>query len=185
MDMKTLLALLVVGIIVVGIGWVLFFGQSNNVANPINTEENVGFRPDPANGTYLFNDGPITLSNGRAEMEIAPNSAFAEEILITEHIAYGDLNNDSKEDSVAILIQSGGGSGVFVYLASLVSGLVRYKGTNALFLGDRIAPSNIIVEHGVITVSYLDREPNEPFAAEPTVLTTKQFIYQGGELQAK
>ncbi|MFH1473109.1 MAG: hypothetical protein ABIF06_01710 [bacterium] len=143
------------------------------------------FLPDPSSATFLFEDGPITLSKGRSDINITPDSAIKEEIILTDIISYGDLNNDNKNDAAIILVQSGGGSGVFIYLATYVSGTVTYKGSNTLFLGDRITPKNLIIENGLITVEYLDRKPNEPLAAEPTVPTTRTFEYRSGTLSEK
>ncbi|MES2216761.1 MAG: hypothetical protein V4481_05730, partial [Patescibacteria group bacterium] len=90
---------------------------------------------------------------------------------------YGDLNNDGKEDTALILVQSGGGSGTFFNLAAYVSGPISYKGTNAVFIGDRVQIESIAIKGKRITLTYLDRKDNEPFAADPTVETTKTYLY--------
>lgn len=106
----------------------------------------------------------------------------AENATLLEEKAYGDLNNDIKEDTVVFLAESGGGSGIFIYAAAYVSGPVNYKATDAVFLGDRVSPQSISVKNGMATITYLDRKPDEPLAAEPTVPASKSFIYKDGEL---
>ncbi len=177
--MKKLLVL----IIIIGAIGLLYYMRENSLNDEIVTpSEKTGgtFRPDPSSATFIFDDETVTLSKGRNT-----NDESAEETALLDEIAYGDLNADGKEDTVVLLARSGGGSGVFIYVAAYVSGPVNYKGTNALFLGDRIAPSNISIANGVVTVSYLDRGENEALAAEPTVSVSKQFIYKNGEFQER
>ncbi|MDB5254405.1 MAG: hypothetical protein JWL80_471, partial [Parcubacteria group bacterium] len=112
-------------------------------------------------------------------------SAATVETSLTDVRAYGDINGDGKDDTAALLIQIGGGSGEFVYLVGYVSGTVTYKGTNAVFIGDRIQPKTITIKNGVVTVNFLDRKADESFADEPTVNTSKQFVYTKGTLVAK
>ncbi|OGI90411.1 hypothetical protein A2911_00260 [Candidatus Nomurabacteria bacterium RIFCSPLOWO2_01_FULL_40_15] len=137
-------------------------GDSKKTINDITLNQNESFRPDPSNATFSDIDGEATILPERA---------------------YGDVNGDEKIDAIVLLAESGGGSGVFIYAAAYVSGLVNYKGTNAVFIGDRIAPQSVSVSsNGVVTVKYLDRKEDEPFAAEPTVPASKQFVFKNGEL---
>ncbi|OHA92167.1 MAG: hypothetical protein A3D49_01300 [Candidatus Zambryskibacteria bacterium RIFCSPHIGHO2_02_FULL_43_37] len=163
MDMKKIVIL----VLIVIAAAVFFFTRDNNVQAPTeNQNTGSNFRPDPSGATFtgLELGGEVTLLQERG---------------------YGDINSDSKVDTATFLAESGGGSGVFIYAAAYVSGPVNYKGSNAVFLGDRISPQKISITSGVITISYLDRKPDEPFAAEPTVPVSKQFIYKNGELVEK
>ncbi len=108
-----------------------------------------------------------------------------EETTILDAKGSGDINNDGKQDAVVLLSQSGAGSGIFIYAAAYVSGPLNYKGSNAVFIGDRISPQSVSISNGIITIHYLDRKPDEPYAADPTIPTTKQLIYQNGELVEK
>jgi hypothetical protein len=142
-------------------------------------------KPDASNATFIFDDGDITLVKGTNSKVIIPGGELTQDTTLTDTVAYGDLNNDNKNDTAVVLVQSGGGSGVFIYVAAYVSGLVNYKGTNAIFVGDRIEPKSISIVNGVISFKYLDRKANEPMAADPTVLITKQFVYSQGTLSEK
>ena len=154
-------------------------GPSNYETKDNVPSDNTNAKPDASNATFTFEDGLVTLAGGHKTEE------GSNETDLLEETAYGDLNGDSKDDAVVLLARSGPGSGVFIYAAAYVSGPVKYKGTNALFIGDRISPTSVSINNGVATVNYLDRNPDEAFAAEPTVPTSKQFIYKDGEFVEK
>lgn len=140
--------------------------------------------PDASNASFSIDGEVVTLSNGVSQTkdEIGLTS---ETTLLKNFIAYGDLNKDGNEDSALLLEVSGGGSGTFIYLAGFISGTLNRKGTEAVFIGDRIAPKTIAIKNGVITLTYLDRQSNEPFSSEPTVLKTKQFSLSNNSLVEK
>ncbi len=172
---------IIILLIVAGIIFALFYFKSNSVEVQTNTETKTGesFRPDPSNASFKFDDEVIQLSKGRS------TTSSGEETAILDKETFGDVNADGKDDAVILISQTGGGSGNFIYVAAYVSGPVSYKGTNAVFLGDRIAPGNVSIKNGVINVTYLDRGADEPFAAEPTISVTKELVYQSGELVEK
>lgn len=155
-----------------------------NIGIPI-LDENGATRQDPSNATFIIDGENITLSSGKNETSITPGSSFMEETSILDKFAYSDINSDGKEDTLLLLVRYGAGSGTFVYLAAFVSSPVTYRGSNAVFLGDRISPESISINSGTITVKYLDRKPDEPMAAEPTISIIKQFVYKNGGLQER
>lgn len=181
-------------ILILLLGWGGWHGyqayKAKQETPPVKMEPGVA-KPDPSNATFQFEDGPIKLTKGTAESTLTDSSA-AQETSLTDTIAYGDINNDGKNDAAFLLVQSGVGSGVFLYAAAYVSGVVQYKGSNAIFIGDRVTPKSIsiatlqsIESPGTITITYLDRKPEEPFSAEPTITTVKHFIFKNGELVEK
>jgi len=179
--MKRLFILIL--ILLLGWGaWEIYNSRKDaNEPPPIKLETAVA-HPDPSNATFQFEDGPITLKKGVATTNVTPGGEITQDTTLTDTVAYGDINNDNKNDTAIILVQEGSGSGVFFYVAAYVSGVVQYKGSNSVFLGDRVSPKSISIDKGVITVTYLDRKPDEPFTNEPTVLTTKHYSYTNGEL---
>lgn len=186
--MKKLLGLLV--IVAIGYGIWYLSGKTANTPIPLTTKtptdtsSQIG-HPDASNATFLFEDGPVILSKGTNTTSVIPGGASLIETSLTNTIGYGDLNNDGKEDAVVALIQSGGGTGTFIYLAGYVSGTISYKGTNATFIGDRILPKTITIGNGEVTFTYLDRKADEPMDAEPTISAYKTFIYSNGTLKEK
>ncbi len=136
------------------------------------------FEPNPSSATFVLDEKSITLSNGQSVES-------GEEVKLLQKTTSGDLNNDGKKDSVLLLASSGGGSGIFIYIAAYISGPISYKGSNAIFIGDRISPQSISIENGVVNLKYLDRNPDEPFAAEPTIPVSVQFVYKNDSFQKK
>ncbi len=177
--MKKLLVLIIVLLLAI-LGYQFLSGRSETTTGKPETANTTTVKPDASSASFSFDGEIVTLSKGKGV-----GGDAGEETSLLDETAYGDLNNDSKEDTAVLLARSGGGSGVFVYVAAYVSGPVNYKGSNGVFLGDRIAPQSVSISNGVLTIKYLDRKEDEPFAAEPTVSVTKQFVYRNGELQEK
>lgn len=140
---------------------------------------------DPKNGTYIVDDMPVTLVDGLSDIEVAPGSATH---VITRYFgneAKGDVNNDGKEDTVFLLAQNGGGTGTFYFAVAFLSGTSGYHGTNAIYLGDRIAPQATEIHDGDIVVNYADRAKGDPMTADPSVGMSKYITVRNGELVEK
>jgi len=170
------------------IGGLFYFNRSkektpSEAITPVS--ENGNFKPDPSNATFTFVDGPITLSNGVIDRSVVPDSSVMEEISLLDDTAYGDINNDKKIDAVTLLARFGGGSGTFIYAGAFVSGPVNYKGSNVIFIGDRINPQSVSISDGIVTIKYLDRNPDQAFSEEPTIQKTMELIYSDGELKER
>jgi hypothetical protein len=177
--MKKLLLILIV------VAALIFFFMRGNKTEPTqNTNVTGSSEVNPANATFAFDDGSVTLSGGLGIKKDEAND-FSETVEVLDEKAMGDLNNDGKADAVVLLARSGGGSGVFIYAAAYISGPVSYKGTNAIFLGDRVSPQDIVIANGVATVRYLDRKPEEAFSAEPTVAQSEEFVYRDGAFRER
>lgn len=91
--------------------------------------------------------------------------------------------------AAAIMTDSPGGSGTFYYIigASIEKGTKVFS--KPMLLGDRVKILSVTVldpgahDFGEIMVSYDEREPNEPMAAEPTDPKTAKFSFlETGEL---
>lgn len=129
---------------------------------------------DHRNTTYSIDGQPITLVDGFAEVEAAPDSAskittryFGNELVV-------DLNNDSREDIIFLLTQETGGSGTFYYVVAALNTEDGYVGSEGYLLGDRIAPQTTELSQNpkhqnVIVVNYADRTSGEPMSADPSV----------------
>jgi len=179
---------IVIMLAILVIGGLFYFTRNKNdsadkVTTPVSKDEN--FKPNPSNATFTFVDGPITLSNGVIDRSVVPDSNIMEEISLLDDIAYGDINGDKKIDAVTLLARFGGGSGTFIYAGAFVSGPVNYKGSNVVFIGDRINPQSVSISNGVITIKYLDRNPDQAFSEEPTIQKTMELIYSDGELKER
>jgi len=144
-----------------------------------------GSKVDYKNATYTIDGNPITLVNGVSEVPAAPGSASTLTVKYFGNEAKGDLNGDGAEDLAFLITQSGGGSGTFYYVvAALQNADGGYTGSNALLLGDRIAPQTTEIKAAEITVNYADRRANQPMTAQPSVGVSKHFKLQNGQLEA-
>jgi hypothetical protein len=182
---KTLLVIALLVLVGLG-GWYIGHRKTSTPAPAPVKVTPTTTHPDASNATFQFEDGPITLIKGSATTNVTPNGEITQETTLTDDIAYGDINKDGKTDTAVLLVQNSSGSGVFLYVAAYLSGTVQYSGSNAIFIGDRVTPKSIAVDPlGTITVTYLDRKPTDPMAAEPTILTTKHYIYKSGEMEIR
>lgn len=81
-----------------------------------------------------------------------------------------DLNGDGREDVAFLLTQNQGGSGTFYYIVAALNTERGWVGSQALLLGDRIAPQTTeIGDNDLVVVNYADRAPGEPMTAQPSV----------------
>jgi hypothetical protein len=85
----------------------------------------------------------------------------------------GDFNGDGTEDVAYLLTASGGGSGTFYYVVAALKTDTGYIGTNAIFLGDRIAPQTTEFRDGKIIVNYAERKMDEPMTVPPSIGVSK------------
>lgn len=173
------LQIILLGLIVVGLGllatqkyWVGPF--ANFIVNQ--SGEGVAVN-DPLNLTYTLQVEPFTLVNGKWEQELAVDSASSpqagsasKEVRgVFGYPVYGDVDQDGDEDGVMFLVQNTGGSGTFFYLVVAIRDKGVYKGTNAMFLGDRIAPQNINFQDGRAVANFAERKAGEPMTTPPSV----------------
>jgi hypothetical protein len=134
----------------------------------------------PAAPTYIINGQSVTLINGRAETPAAPGSASKVVTQYFGNVATGDLSGDGAPDVAFLVTQNSGGSGTFYYVvATLVNADGSYRGTNAVLLGDRIAPQTTEIRNGEIIVNYAERKAGEPMTAKPSVGVSKYLKVMG------
>ncbi len=175
--MKKLIIAVVV--ILAVIGGIFYWSQkpSPEVVNSSPTSTG-----DYKNISYNIDGQTIQFKNGLSEMNAAPDAV---EIVTTEYFGNevrGDFNNDGTEDVAFLMVQSGGGTGAFFYVVAALKTADGYKGTNGVFLGDRIAPQTTEFRNSQIIVNYADRKPNEPLSAEPSVGVSKYLKIVGDQL---
>lgn len=129
---------------------------------------------DGKNATYSIEGEAVTLVNGEAETE-TETFPGAVSVTTTQYFgneAWGDLNGDGKEDIAFLIVQDGGGSGLFYYAVVALKTDDGYKTTDAFFVGDRIAPQTTEIHGTELDVNYAERKPGEPMTARPSVGVT-------------
>lgn len=159
-----MLPIAVVGVVavIVIVGWGVYKFKYTPVVNT--------GAVDAKNAAYLINGRLTVLRNGVSEVEAAPGSASK---IVTRYFGNAvkhDFDGDGREDVTFLLTQETGGSGTFFYVVAALNTVHGYVGSEALFLGDRIAPQTTEMGKGnVIVVNYAERKPGEPFTAQPSV----------------
>jgi len=188
------IVLIVIGLIASGFLEEDFYGDAH-IEQPdgsivkLNDVKNSG----PQNSTYSIDGEPVTLAGGKSEEEIVPGSASKKVTQYFGNEVSVDLDADGREDSVFLLTQETGGTGTFFYVAAALNTVDGWKGSDALFLGDRIAPQTTEVSsdpnrNDVIVVNYLDRKFDDTMTVEPSVgksiwlqLDTESMSFAGVE----
>lgn len=137
----------------------------------------------PKDATYVIEGKTVKLIDGRSETEAAPGSASK---IVTNY--YGnevktDFNSDGREDVAFLITQETGGSGVFYYVVAALNKETGYEGSQALFLGDRIAPQTTEIKDGLIVVNYADRKTGEDFSVQPSVAKSIQLLLDTESMQ--
>jgi hypothetical protein len=171
--MNKLITGIVLGVLILGGAY--FFYANRNAAKPT-------YAVDPQNASYSVESKTVPLIAGEASLEIVPGSASKAITQIFGAPTTGDLNGDGKIDAAVMLTQNSGGSGTFYYVAAAINTGKATQGTNAILLGDRIAPQTLEVRGGQIIANYADRKPGEPMSARPSVGVSKYFMVQNGVL---
>lgn len=144
---------------------------------------------DPLNATYSIDGAPVTLVDGKSEQPAAPGSVETRTTQLFGEPVLGDVNGDGVNDAAVILIQTGAGSGTFYYAAVALATSSKTSsnsstgtdtvGTNAILLGDRIAPDTTQIANGIVTVNYADRKPTDPMSTPPSVGVSKYLVVAG------
>ena len=169
--MKNLLVAL--GIIII-LGIAGFYAFNSYIYNEKQEDETLA--KDYKNLSFLISGEWVHLKNGVSEIPAAPGSASMITTRYFGNEAKGDLNGDGIDDIVFLVTEDGGGSGTFFYLVGAIQTADgRYRGTNAVLIGDRIAPQTTEYRAGEapygprIIVNYAERKPDEPMTARPSI----------------
>lgn len=141
-----------------------------------------GAASDYKSATYTFEGQDITLINGISVLEIVPGAASKVTTRYFGNDVSGDFDGNGTQDIAFILTQDGGGSGTYYYVAAALKQDDGYRGTNAVLLGDRIAPQTTEFKDGKIIVNYADRKPKDAMTVKPSVGVTKYLVVKDGIL---
>ncbi len=169
---------IVVSVIAVGFIWYAFRG---GMLQPEPKQE-VVLGGDSANATYRIDGKEYTLENGRVEVEAVSGSASKTTVQLFGNAVLGDLTNDGLDDELVFLTSDGGGSGTFFYMVAAINTGSGYQGTNAVLLGDRIAPQTLAIKNGIAIANFVDRASDEPMVVEPTIGKSIYATVSGTEL---
>ena len=174
MQTKVLVGSLVVAVLAVGAYYVYTQGSARSrVSDPVPVSVTKVF--DPKNATYTVDGASVTLVHGVASVPAAPGSASSVTTRYFGNDATGDLAGRGGNDKAFLITQDSGGSGLFYYVVAALDTSSGYTVTNAVLLGDRIAPQSTEIRDGKVLVNFAERKKGEPMTAQPSVGVTKTF----------
>jgi uncharacterized protein len=134
---------------------------------------------DYRNATYRIDDQAVKLVGGARVQAASPGSATKDVTRVAESPKPAQGKLGAQQAAALFLVDAPGGSGTFYYAAAATGG---GRGTNAIFLGDRIKPQSIVIDRNEIVVTYLDRKSDDPMIAPPSVKVTRRFVLSGERL---
>lgn len=177
MKSKNLLISLGIAIVVVIVGFILYAERTDRQGIP-----EVAAALDFQNGSYSIDGSLVKLSKGMSVTPIEGASSSQKTVAYFGNKVVADFNTDGYDDVAFLLTVNEGGSGTFFYVVAALGSETGYRGTNAIMLGDRIAPDTTEFHGGKIVVNYADRLIDEPMTARPSVGISRQFHVSHGIL---
>ena len=116
--------------------------------------------------TIELEDGQATFSYGGASETM---------FLLQNRVTQGDLDGDGDDDLVAHIIERSAGTGVFHLIVAVINSDGTPEPRAPVHVGDRVVMEEISIQNGLIEVTLLDREDDEPF----TVITQRKTLEIG------
>lgn len=136
-----------------------------------------------ANATYqtsIVPAGSVTLANGEYSEPAAPGSASTISVMLTDYVAFGEINGQAA--AAAILVSSGGGTGSFYELALVTFETGQPQNIATAFLGDRVQINSLTIDAaGVISVDMVTHGSDDPMCC-PTQPVVDTYELQNGVL---
>jgi hypothetical protein len=134
--------------------------ESRSVPTPASSTSGPS-RPSPLSTSYRLSGRDVTLHDGKHDEPAAPGSAARNSTSVWGSPLEADLDGDGDLDAVVVLVNEPGGSGTFYYIAAATRQAEDYRGSEALLLGDRIAPQAVAFESGLVTVTFAERRAGD------------------------
>jgi len=130
-------------------------------------------------------DQPITLTGGAwlGEPYVEGAASRAGVVLLAEPIAVGDLDDDTDDEIVAVLVLNKGGSGAFVYLVVIEIGDGDARSLATLMLGDRVQVRALSTNGRRIIVEATEHGPDDAMCC-PTDERQRSYVLHEGDLLA-
>ncbi len=125
-------------------------------------------------GSFTFNDnGEYATSVSQGKGAVTPTITETA-ALMSNQIAFGDLNSDGKNDAAVPVVEQLGGSGSFYYIVIFLDDNGKPKEVGTKLLGDRIVVNSVKIENSQVAVAMLDHGPSDGMASA-TMPITKYF----------
>jgi hypothetical protein len=125
---------------------------------------------------------PIQLTDGVYEGEpFVEGGASRPTVTFIEPYAFGDLTGDGVDDAAALLVESSGGSGSFVYLTAVVNRDGSAENAATVLLGDRARVQSLTIADGRISVTMVTHGPDDPMCC-PSQESVQTYELQDSKL---
>jgi hypothetical protein len=167
---ETVAGLIAVALLLVGCGST---DQTGTEAFALETLENAEYQ------TQWTSEGVVRLEDGEYRAPAAPGSASEIVVVLTEHVANGELNGEPA--AAAILRSSGGGSGTFYELHLMVERNGQPHDVAWTQLGDRVEINSLTIEENEIVVDMVAHGPDDPLCC-PTQQVVQTYALEGESL---
>lgn len=123
----------------------------------------------------------VQLTNGSFSQG-TPGADDYMSVTVTDFVAVGDLNDDGTEEAAALISESYGGTGVFVFLAVYadVNGTLTFQ--TSRIVDDRPQLNALSIENNEIYLDVVIHGTDEPMCC-PTLRTTSHFRWVDNQLE--
>ncbi len=135
------------------------------------------------NAEYVIGGERVRLTDGYSEKEIEHSSTNVITRYFGNDVVH-DFNADGRDDVAFLITQTTGGSGTFYYLVAALNTADGYIGSEAVFVGDRIAPQSTVMGRGtIVIVNYADRNVDEDMSVQPSVGKSLYLLFDPVSMQ--
>lgn len=130
------------------------------------------------NAEYIFieDNQPylVRLTDGRYQFGSDPTAEDYVAINLADVFAFGDLDGDGVEDAAVLLVETYGGTGVFVSLAAVLDQDGTPKHISTAFIDDRPVIFTLAIENGEILMNVVVHAPDDAMCC-PTLAQTRTY----------
>lgn len=167
---KALLRTLIIGVVVVG----GFYALNAYIYNE---KQGDGLPQDFREVTFTISGEPVTLVDGAAQARTALGGDELTTVRYFGNEVVHDVDGDGRSDTVFLITQETAAGNEYFYAVAALQRDGGYVGSQAVLIGDRIAPQTTEAGEGrVVIVNYADRQPGEPVTTQPSVGTSLYLL---------
>jgi membrane-bound inhibitor of C-type lysozyme len=132
------------------------------------------------NGTYSgIYEAPVTLTEGRYEGEPFDEGGASRPIVEYISEIFGDLDGDGVEDAAVFLVESGGGTGNFIYVAAQLNQNGQPVDAGAVWIEDRVQVKSAAIENGQISLEITAEGPGDAACCKSHKTNTSYALQDG------
>jgi len=122
----------------------------------------------------------VQLSDG-VYQQGAPGGSDYINVRVTDYVALGDIDGDHVNEAAALITESYGGSGVFVFLALFMERINEAEFFASVYVDDRPTIEDIGFENNEIFLSVVTHKKDEPMCC-PTLRNERRYRLVNNQL---